>query len=193
MAKETIELKDGHLVLADPPIALFLFNNTRLAWFWMIIRFYVGWQWLNAGLSKLGSPAWTGDQAGAAIAGFVRGALEKAGGEHPSVQGWYANFLETVVLPNPQVWAWLITLGELIVGVALILGLLTGIAAFVGSFMNVNFLLAGTVSTNPILFVLATWLVLAWKTAGWWGIDRWLLPALGTPWQPGKVFQKPPH
>jgi thiosulfate dehydrogenase [quinone] large subunit len=75
-----------------------------------------------------------------------------------------------------------------LVGIALILGVFTGIAAFSGSFMSVNYLLAGTVSTNPILFALATWLVLAWKTAGWWGLDRWVLPALGTPWAPGPVL-----
>jgi thiosulfate dehydrogenase [quinone] large subunit len=59
-----------------------------------------------------------------------------------------------------------------------------------GSFMNVNYLLAGAVSSNPILFVIATWIVLAWKTAGWWGLDRWVLPALGTPWSPGRIFQE---
>jgi thiosulfate dehydrogenase [quinone] large subunit len=79
--------------------------------------------------------------------------------------------------------------GEILVGIALILGIFTGIAAFFGSVMNMNYLLAGTVSTNPILFAIATWLVLAWKTAGWWGLDRWVLPALGTPWSPGLIFQ----
>ena len=74
------------------------------------------------------------------------------------------------------------------VGIALILGIFTGIVAFVGSLLNVNYLLAGSVSTNPILFIIATWLVLAWRTAGWWGLDRWVLPALGTPWRPGYVF-----
>ena len=58
---------------------------------------------------------------------------------------------------------------------------------FFGSLMSVNYLLAGTVSSNPILFVLATWLVLAWRVAGWWGLDRWLLPLLGTPWAPGQL------
>ena len=78
--------------------------------------------------------------------------------------------------------------GELFVGVALILRTFTGIAAFFGGFMNANYLLAGALSTNPFLFVFATWLVLAWKTAGWIGMDRWVLPALGTPWRPGRVF-----
>jgi thiosulfate dehydrogenase [quinone] large subunit len=78
--------------------------------------------------------------------------------------------------------------------VALILGLFTGIAAFFGGFMNWNFMMAGSASTNPVLFTLSILLVLAWKTAGWWGLDRFLLPALGTLWQPGKAFgQKPPE
>ena len=43
---------------------------------------------------------------------------------------------------------------------------------------------------QPGLILIAMFLILAWKTAGWWGVDRWLLPALGTPWQAGKVFKK---
>jgi thiosulfate dehydrogenase [quinone] large subunit len=81
-----------------------------------------------------------------------------------------------------------VSFGELLVGVALILGIFTGLAAFFGSFMNVNYLLAGSISTNPLLFIFATWIVLAWKTAGWIGVDRWILPALGTPWRPGNLF-----
>jgi len=33
-------------------------------------------------------------------------------------------------------------------------------------------------------------LVLVWKTAGWWGLDRLVLPALGTPWSPGLIFKR---
>jgi thiosulfate dehydrogenase [quinone] large subunit len=55
--------------------------------------------------------------------------------------------------------------------------------------MNMNYLLAGAVSTNPILLVIAVLLMLAWKTAGWWGLDRWLLPVLGTPWRLGAVLR----
>lgn len=173
----------------EPPIARFLFADTRFAWFWLIVRVYVGWEWLSAGLGKLGSPAWTGASSGAAITGFVNGALQRAGGEHPDVPGWYAAFLENLVLPNASLFAHIVTYGEILVGIGLIVGALTGIAAFFGSIMNVNFLLAGTVSMNPILFILATWLVLAWRVAGWWGLDRWLLPLLGTPWQPGALFE----
>ncbi len=173
--------------LEEPPIARSLFGDTRWAWIWLIFRLYAGYEWISAGYGKLTSPAWTGATAGTALTGFIRNALTLSSGEHPSVQGWYAGFLQNVVLPNATVWSYLVAWGETLVGVALILGIFTGIAAFVGSFMNVNYLMAGAVSTNPILFVIATWLVLAWRTAGWWGLDRWILPLLGTPWRPGQV------
>lgn len=179
---------DTHIPFSEPPLARFLLSDTRPAVVWLILRVWLGWTWLQAGRGKLGSPAWTGEQAGAAVSGFVRGALEKAAAERPDVPGWYAWFLEHVVLDNAAVFGYLVAYGEVLVGIALILGLLTGLAAFFGTFMNLAFLLAGTVSSNPILFVVGTWLVLAWRNAGWYGLDRWALPALGTPWQPGSLF-----
>jgi thiosulfate dehydrogenase [quinone] large subunit len=176
--------------LDDPPVAQALFGDVRWAWLWLLLRLYLGWQWLQAGWAKLHNPAWTGSKAGAAITGFVTNALAKASGEHPDVQGWYAWFLQHVVLTHSVFWSYLVSWGETLVGVALILGIFTGIAAFFGSFMNLSYLLAGTVSINPVLFVIATWLVLAWKTAGWWGLDRWILPALGTPWRPGYIYHE---
>ena len=78
--------------------------------------------------------------------------------------------------------------GEVLVGVALVIGALTGIAAFFGLFMNLNYLLAGTVSTNPVLFVLAIGIILAWRVAGFYGADAYLLPLLGTPWKKGTLI-----
>jgi thiosulfate dehydrogenase [quinone] large subunit len=190
MSEQTTEKSSGRSVMRieDSPLARTLFGDVRWAWIWLILRLYVGYEWLSAGWGKWHSPAWTGNQAGTALAGFVNGALKQTGGTHPNVQGWDAWFLQHLVLPAPAFWSYLVSTGELLVGIALILGLFTGIAAFFGSFMNMNYLLAGAVSTNPILFAIATWLVLAWKTAGWWGLDRWVLRALGTPWSPGLVF-----
>lgn len=177
--------------MEDSPFAKSLFGDVRWAWIWLIIRVYVGWQWLEAGFGKIQNPAWTGSNAGAAVTGFVTNALSKTGGEHPDVQGWYAWFLQNLVLPQPAFWSYLVAWGEVLVGIALIVGIFTGIAAFFGSFMNMSYLLAGTVSVNPVLLMGATLLVLAWKTAGWWGLDRWALPILGTPWRPGIIFTKP--
>ncbi len=176
------------IIMEDPPVARFLFGDVRLSWLWLIVRVFAGYEWLTAGWDKVINPAWVGAQAGTGLTGFVNNALQQTTGAHPNVQVWYAWFLQTVVLPAAPVWSWIVAFGELFVGIALILGIFTGVAAFFGGFMNVNYLLAGSLSTNPFLFVFATWLVLAWKTAGWIGLDRWILPALGTPWRPGKVF-----
>ncbi|MFL5626302.1 MAG: DoxX family protein [Ktedonobacteraceae bacterium] len=191
--------------IPEPPIAKFLFADTRMAWLWLIVRLYVGYEWLTAGLQKLtgysysfdafnqkaGSPWVFGAHDGAAIKGFVSGALAQVGGPHPTVQGWYASFLQSFVLPNATVFAYLVTFGELLIGLGLIFGALTGIAAFFGVFMNLNFLLAGAVSINPIIGTLALFLVLAWRVAGYYGIDRWLLPLLGTPWTGTLAKNKP--
>ncbi len=167
--------------VSENPVSRFLFSSTRSAVIWLIIRLYVGYAWIDAGWHKVANEAWVGGNAGAAITGFVKGALAKAEGGK-DVTGWYASFLENVVLPNAGVFSYFVAFGELLVGLGLVLGLLTGIAAFFGALMNASFLFAGTLSSNPVLFILATWLVLAWKVAGWYGLDRWALPYLGTPW-----------
>jgi len=178
--------------IPEPTIARLLFADTRLAPVWLLIRLYVGYQWLHAGYEKLTNPAgvWVGAQAGAALTGFVNGALKKTAGEHPDVTGWYAGFLKEIVLPHAALFSSLVTVGEILVGIGLILGLFTGIAAFFGGLMNANFLLAGTTSINPILFIPATWLVLAWRVAGYYGLDRWALPLLGVPGVAGSLFKR---
>lgn len=183
------------VTIADPPLAKALFEDTRWSWIWLAVRLYVGWQWLSDGLAKAGAPAWTGAKAGTFLTMWVTKALAKTQGAHPDVQGWYAAFLAHVVLPNTVFWSYLVTFGEIAVGIGLILGLFTGIAAFFGTVMNGSYLLAGTVSINPILFGLASLLVLGWKVAGWYGVDRYLLPRLGTPWQrlPQRELQVAPQ
>lgn len=179
MAKQNV-MEGSRVVVPENPVSFFLFNSTRSAWIWLIIRLYVGYTWLTSGWGKLHNPAWTGEESGAALTGFLQGALGKE--EAGEVSSWYASFLENIVLPHASVFSYMVAYGEVLVGLGLILGLLTGIAAFFGSIMNVSFLFAGTISSNPIMFILATWLVLAWKVAGWYGLDRWALPLLGTPW-----------
>ena len=48
--------------------------------------------------------------------------------------------------------------------------------------MNMSYLLAGSTSVNPIMFAFTIGLILAWKVAGYYGVDRYLLPRLGVPW-----------
>ncbi len=175
-------------IIPDFPISKFLFTNKKAALLWLPIRLYVGYEWLIAGWHKVVSPDWVGWSAGVNVSNFVTRSLEKTAGSHPDVQGWYADFLSDFVLSHPALWSNLISYGELLVGVALILGMFTGIAAFFGLFMNLNYLLAGTVSTNPILFTLGIGLVLGWRVAGYIGLDGLLLRFFGVPW--GQRLQK---
>ena len=151
-----------------------IFTSPKFSWVWLIVRVYVGWEWLYAGYEKLINPVWIGEKAGVAITGFANGALAKTVGVHPDVSSWYAWFLEHAVLPYANIWSHAITYGEILVGLGLIFGALTFIAAFFGAFMNLNYLFAGTVSTNPQLLVLAILLMLAHKTAGFIGLDYYL-------------------
>jgi thiosulfate dehydrogenase [quinone] large subunit len=179
---------DSHEIqIPEPKFARFLFADTRMAWVWLLFRIYVGYQWLMAGWGKVTSPVWTGSQAGTAIQGFFAGVLQKTSGSHPDVSSWYGYFITNVASAHPALISFLVAYGELAVGICLILGAFTGIAAFFGAFMNLNYLFAGTVSINPLLFFIEIFLILAWRNAGWIGIDRWLLPKIGVPWQARKM------
>ena len=143
-----------------------------------ILRIWLGVQWFEAGIHKVGAATWTGENAGAAVAGFARGAIAKAVGDNPAVQGWYADFLEGFVLPNAARFGPLIAWGEVLVGVGLILGAFTGFAALAGAFMNLNFMLAGTTSTNPILYTAAILVIIGIEYAQYYGLDAYIRPTV---------------
>jgi thiosulfate dehydrogenase (quinone) large subunit len=167
-----------------PAFARFLFSNSRAGLFWLPIRLFLGFAWIQSGLNKLTNPAWT--EGGEALRGFWERAVAvpDAPGRPPITYDWYRDFIQVLLDNNAYTWFnWLVMLGEVAIGLALIVGALTGIAAFFGAFMNMSFLLAGTASTNPVMFTLAIGLILAWRIAGYYGLDRYILPALGTPWR----------
>ncbi|HWQ13026.1 MAG TPA: DoxX family membrane protein [Roseiflexaceae bacterium] len=175
----------GDVTIPDPPFAHVLFSTTRFAWLFALLRIYLGYEWFEAGLHKVTDPKWVA--GGVALKGFWERAVQiPESGRPPIAFGWYRNFISFMLENDYYTWfAPLIAYGELLVGIALILGAFVGIAAFFGAFMNWNFIMAGAASTNGMLFVLAVLLMLGWKVAGWYGLDRFLLPLVGTPWEPG--------
>ncbi len=155
-----------------------ILKNKYFTVVWTILRVWLGYEWLTAGLEKVGNSAWVGSKAGTAITGFLKGALAKAGGEHPSVQSWYASFVKNFALPNAKVFSYVVAFGELLVGISLILGLLTIVGLVAGAFMNLNYLLAGTTSTNPNLYTVAIILMAVGASAYAIGLDRFLVPVI---------------
>ena len=171
-------------VIDDPKIAKFLFSDVRMSWVWLVIRIWLGYQWIDASLHKITSPAWVGD--GSALKGFWMGAVavDPATGKGPIAFGWYRDFLNTLL--NAQAYTWfgkLVAYGELLIGIGLVVGAFVGIAAFFGALMNFNFLLAGTASTNGLFLFAALLIVMAWKIAGYIGADYFLLRFVGVPWK----------
>ena len=151
------------------------FKGATSSWIWLVIRLYLGYQWLNAGWHKL-----TGATPFDAT-GFLKGAIAKSvpasAGAKPVVQAWWADFLQGFALPNVKLFNFLIVTGEILVGLALIVGFATLFAAVMGMMMNFAFLLSGTTSTNPNLLFLEIILVtLGGAYAGYIGVDYWFRP-----------------
>jgi thiosulfate dehydrogenase [quinone] large subunit len=155
----------------------------------MPIRFFVGQEWLAAGEHKVRDGAWM--DGGTALQGYFERAVAIPEQGRPAITyGWFRDFLQYMLDNEWYTWfAKIVAVGEVLVGLGLIVGALVGIAAFFGTLMNFNFMLAGSASTNPVLFAITVFLVLGWKVAGYVGLDRYIIPAVGAPWKLGKAFK----
>ena len=143
--------------------------------FWLVLRLFVGYEFVTAGLEKIESGKWIG---GNAISGFLKGALAKSTGQHPEVQSWYVTLTNNIFLPNAVLFSTLVALGETLVGLALIFGILTKFAAFWGAVMNLAFLGAGISSANPQMLAIEAAMVFAGAGVAFYGIDHFLMPYL---------------
>lgn len=137
-----------------------------------VVRILTGILFVAEGLSKV-----TGD--------FVTGEFAK---EAPQIAArsfpFWRHFLETAVVPHAAVFAWVVALGELAVGLGLIAGLLTRVAAGGGALLMLSIALgaarpaagaswddwitAGLTSKFACLLLLA---LLAADAGRVWGLD----------------------
>jgi thiosulfate dehydrogenase [quinone] large subunit len=159
-------------------------RDRRLGLVWLAVRLWVGWQFLHAGWEKTfgsESSAWWGNTSG--VHGFLSFAASPPSttGEHPAVGHWYAALIQHVFLHLDRVFAVAIPLGELLVGIGLILGLFTLASAGFGALMNLAFLLAGSTSAglNPLMLTFELMLLAAGSAAYVYGVDRVALARVG--------------
>src|SRR5436190_89431 len=142
---EKVTDETGQIYIQDPPIARFLFQSTMASWMWLIVRVYVGYEFLEAGWHKFTDPAWM-NGTGEGILGFWTRAvaIPAAPARPPITFDWYRNFLQFLIDTNSAGWfSYMIVFGELFVGIGLILGAFVGLAAAGGLLLNLAFLLAG--------------------------------------------------
>ena len=111
------EPEGDEVEVEGPRFVRFLFNNTRAGLFWLPIRLFVGFSWLDAGWHKFTDPEWT--QGGAALRAYwERAASIPEQGRPPITYEWYRDFINTLLAGGHETWfAWVVTAGELAIGV----------------------------------------------------------------------------
>jgi thiosulfate dehydrogenase (quinone) large subunit len=126
-------------------------------------RLYAGYFFLKFGLHKIGTLTGAG--------------LEK------TLTGWaaetryhfYVPFLTHVAIPHASIFAFLVTFGEIAVGVSLLFGLVTRFAALGGIFLCANFLLGTGVPMlsleQPVVFIVLLLTVYATAAGRALGLD----------------------
>lgn len=163
-----------------------MFGSPRLAWLWLVARIWVGWIWLDAGRGMLGDARWMNG-------GTLHDAWAVAlatGGIRPPAR-WT---IESLLGAGWETWlAPTLAVGLTLVGIAILLGLLTGPAALIGLGLAATPGLAGGIGADPFVALLAVGLVLAWRCAGWFGLDRWVLPLIVNQQQIAHRQRRPEH
>lgn len=164
--------------MKNPGLVRFLFNDPRMAPVWAIVRVLVGIQWLRIAVPKLSEPGWM--EGGAIVRGFWENQLNNG-----LFYGWYADFLN-FMLENElyRVFGVVMPVLETAFGVLFIVGAFVGLTGLAASFVHVNYLLAGSAGQNAILFPAAILLVAAWKIAGYYGLDYFIMRRVSTVWSP---------
>ena len=116
----------------------------------LLVQILIGYEWFMSGLTKI----YRG--------GFPGGLAAELRDKSAGAPGWYKSFLDGSIIPNAHAFGYLIEIGELIVGIALITAavvwllrwerlpsggraavlIVTAVASLAGIFMAINFHLA---------------------------------------------------
>ncbi len=95
----------------------------------------------------------------------------------------YKWFLETIVIPNITFFGWMQFITELVLGIALIFGILTPLMAVGATLWAFNISLGswpvpGEIWYNLVLFVQIPFVVAVTRSGRAWGVDAYLRPKL---------------
>lgn len=170
-----------------PMLEAFITKKTMLVWL-VPLRIFIGYYWIMEGLKK----AWDGWFVLEMLAGRAPDAEATASlteeGEKvfrivaENTPGWYEWIAETLILPYPMLFQYLIVITEIGLGLAFITGTLTIPAAVVGLGLNVNFLLS--TGMYPETYWLIPAQIAMFQDAGKsFGVDYYLMPYLMRQWR----------
>ena len=148
----------------NPPMWEWVKESKALAIVWTAMRVWLGIRWIQAGAAKLWGPLNPAflHRGGAGVVGL-------AAHGHPAYS-WWGSFAHGFVVPNAGWIAVLVAVSEFAVGVALVLGLFTRLAALASLALLFTYMMSG--SAGGVLHALFAVIVLTmWRTSSWIGID----------------------
>ncbi len=123
-----------------------------------LLRIYLGYTFLDLAITRLNG-AFIREPRLAAI---IMESLPQ--GNLPT---WYANFLQHVVVPNWQFFAYFVTYCEFIIGISFLIGFLVRPSAILGFLLMLNFIYAGRdVATGVQQIHLVLFIIMFWVGAG---------------------------
>jgi thiosulfate dehydrogenase (quinone) large subunit len=130
---------------------------------WTAMRIWLGIMWIDAGSSKL----W-----GAESVAFLHGAGVKGFASHGvPAYSWWGSFLHGFVVPNAGWIGVLVAVAEFLVGVALVVGFVTPLAALGSLALLFTYVMSGTASVCAFYALFAIVILATWRTSSWLGID----------------------
>lgn len=132
----------------------------------LFIRLFIGLGWLRVATEKLIEPAW---RDGTEIIAFVEG-------YSVWTIGWYRPIVDNLVVPNPRAILVILIAAQVFAAVTLLSGRLLAYGIGIGIFMNLNFLVAGSV--DPNVFYLLSQGAIAFWLAERAVASKWRLRAL---------------
>jgi thiosulfate dehydrogenase [quinone] large subunit len=149
--------------LTVPRVLQWLARSKVMAVAWTAMRIWLGIMWIQAGTSKLWgaeNPAFL-HHGGAGVAGFAT--------HGTAAYTWWHSFLTGFVVPNAGWIAVLVAVAEFAIGVALVLGLFTRLAALGSLVLLFTYVMSGTASVCGFYALFALVLLATWRTSSWIG------------------------
>ncbi len=135
---------------------------------WTAMRIWLGIMWIQAGATKL----WGSESAGfihnngAGVAGFAA--------HGTPAYTWWGTFLHSFVVPNSGWIGVLIAVAEFAIGIALVAGLFTRLAALGSLALLFTYVMSGTASVCAFYALFAIVILTMWRTSSWLGLDGML-------------------
>jgi thiosulfate dehydrogenase [quinone] large subunit len=155
----------------DPPTRAtsrtlsWVLHSRPLAVVWLAMRVWLGIMWIQAGWAKL----WGAENSaflhhdGAGVAGFAT--------HGTSAYTWWHSILTGAVVPNSGAIGVIVAVAEFAIGIALVAGFFTRVAALASLGLLFTYVMSGTASVCAFYALFAIVILLTWRTSSWIGVD----------------------